>query len=242
MNEFRARDGSTRLWLDDAEIEAIAGDELRRAGLAPTPDHPVVDLESFVEQHLRAVLDQYATLPNDVLGQTEFRRGEQPRVLINRDLTGSALDVEDPRLSAVGRWRATLAHEAAHILLHRHLFEFGDAQLPLVAPRPTAQPVPLVRCLKREVTFRSVSSDWREVQANKGMAALLMPRGLFTTVARRAAAREGIDLPVAPGQRGEERLVGAIAPELQVSGTAARIRLATCSLASDTAALRMTEA
>ena len=45
--------------------------------------------------------------------------------------------------------------------------------------QPSAGPLAkggLMRCLKRDVGQATGSKDWREVQANRGMAALLMPR------------------------------------------------------------------
>ena len=100
--------------------------ELRKAGLLPDAANPVVDVERFLENHLHAWLDLNACLPASVLGQTEFERGGTPRVSVNGDLTSSMEELESPGL--LGRWRATLAHEAAHILLHRHLFYLNERQ------------------------------------------------------------------------------------------------------------------
>src|SRR5262245_52314045 len=115
---YRARDGSQRFWLDPRDIEVMMEDELRNAGLLPTAQAPVVDLEALIERHLNARLDQYAELETSVLGQTEFFPGQRPHVLINRDLTDGAMDDDESPRGLRGRWRATLAHEASHIVLH----------------------------------------------------------------------------------------------------------------------------
>jgi hypothetical protein len=69
-------------------------------------------VEDFIELHLKVKLDQHAVLDADVLGVTEFPKGKQPTISINRDLSGLAVDLEDPLPGTVGRWRATLADHA----------------------------------------------------------------------------------------------------------------------------------
>jgi hypothetical protein len=175
VKRYRAADGSVRVWFDPAEIDSLAEDVLQRAGLMPTLQAPVVDVEALVEGYLEADLDQYAPLPREVLGVTEFRSGLPPQVLINRDLTEAAFDAPTPAPVARGRWRATVAHEAAHILLHRVLAEPDFSQTSLLELAPSGVSLPaqrLFRCLRREVAFGG-GSDWREVQANRCMAALV---------------------------------------------------------------------
>jgi hypothetical protein len=74
MEWYCGPEGDQRIWYESAEIETIAEDELRRAGLMPPPDDPVTDLERFIEEHLKAQLDQYAQLPEGVLGLTRSAR------------------------------------------------------------------------------------------------------------------------------------------------------------------------
>lgn len=109
MNWYRSADGEQRIWYEHDEIEDIAADELRRAELFPTLEAPVVDLEKFIESYLHAKLDQYAVLPADVLGSTEFEPGAPPRVHINRDLTKLSQPSTSPAPAASGggerRWR-----------------------------------------------------------------------------------------------------------------------------------------
>ena len=86
MRTYRGPEGDERIWFEDGEIELLMEDELRRAGLMPTIEEAIVDVESFIEGHLRATLDQYADLERAVLGLTEFRSGAAPQVSINKDL------------------------------------------------------------------------------------------------------------------------------------------------------------
>ena len=182
MRTYRGPQGDERVWFDPGEIEQIMEDELLSAGLLPTDHDPVVDVEAFIEGRLKSSLDQYADLDPEVLGLTEFRIGVAPLVRINKDLTGSAMDGDWCPPGVRGRWRATLAHEASHVVLHRMLFELNPEQGSLFPDGEATGPT-LLRCLKREVTYRTIGRDWREVQANRGMAALLMPKTLFLKAA-----------------------------------------------------------
>jgi hypothetical protein len=195
MKRYRGKDGSARLWYGAREIEEIMADELQRAALFPTAEAAAVDIERFVESHLRVRFEQYAELEPHVLGVTEFFPGERPWIRINRDLTGSALDDDECPLGTVGRWRATVAQEAAHVILHAALFEGRSGQLSFLDPEEVqgSEPSRVFRSLKRDVSFAGQAADWREVQANQGMSALLMPRPVFLV----ACAREvdAMDLP-----------------------------------------------
>ena len=122
MHDYRSASGERRLWftVDEIEniIENIMENELRRAELLPTVSEPVVDLEEFLEFGLRVKLDLHAPLKPEVLGVTEFVRNGRPLVSINSDLT-SEVEKEGAMHGTRGRWRATLAHEASHVVLHR---------------------------------------------------------------------------------------------------------------------------
>ena len=232
MRWNRRSDGTQSFYLTDGDINRTMEDELRKSGLYPTASDPVLDVERFIEQYLDVTLDQHAELEPTVLGLTEFFPEKRPRIQINRDLTGMA-DEEYSDVGDIGRWRATLAHEASHVLLHRLLFEFSQDQGILFEPAEPASPgQQLLRCLKRD--FGTVGSrDWREVQANKGMAALLMPRRLFLDLGGRRLEALGLS----PRQLDRNApqaypLACEIAETFQVSRQAAGIRLETLGLFS----------
>ena len=62
MKDYRSPNGERRLWFEDNEIEEIMADELERSGMMPSATAPVVDLEAFLELHLRVKLDLYSEL------------------------------------------------------------------------------------------------------------------------------------------------------------------------------------
>jgi hypothetical protein len=229
MRRYRDRSGRPCLWYGDDEIEHICASALGAAKLFPDPERTAVDIERFVESHLRVRFDHYAELEPDVLGVTEFVEGEDPWIRINRDLTGSALDDDQCPLGVLGRWRATVAHEAAHVLLHRVLFPDARGQLSLFGPdEPTeSEATPrLFRSLKRDVSFGYRGGDWREIQANKGMAALLMPRAVFLRVCDREVERQPLShLPARPDHAEVLDLVFRLSEAFQVSRQAAAIRV-----------------
>ncbi len=225
MKEYRRPDGERRVWFEPSEIECTMEDELSKASLYPTTAQPLVNIEQFLEGHLHAKLDQYANLDEEVLGVTSFVAGQSPRVDINKDLTGAVFDKGDDNTSSLGRWRATLAHEAAHIILHRPLFELSVMQTDLFrqSDRETPKEV-VIRCFKRNVGFTRGRTDWREFQANSGMAALLMPQRLLKELAKQTLRSLPERLPE-EGSKEAQQLLISISEVFQVSRQAATIRL-----------------
>jgi len=225
MKEYRGPDGERRIWFEPSEIEYAIEDELERAKLYPTVERPAVDIEQFLEGYLRAKLDQYANLDQDVLGVTSFAAGQNPKVEINKDLTDAVFDKGDDNVSLLGRWRATLAHEAAHIVLHRPLFELSKTQANFFRPFGGGNSTDVViRCFKRNVGFSKGRTDWREFQANRGMAALLMPQRLLKEMSRRILPSIAEVLPE-EGSKEALQLVVSTIEVFQVSRQAATIRL-----------------
>jgi hypothetical protein len=232
VKRFRdSKTGAERLWIEPDEIEAQTEAELIKAGLMPSVDAPAVNVEAFVEQHLGAQFDQYAALPPDVLGQTDFRIGAPPLIMVNADLTGAAMDDDESPLGLKGRWRATVAHEACHVIFHRCLFNLSVQQKSLFGGQDDPQEAVkrLQRCLKREVAYSRRGSDWREVQANMGMAALLMPRTLFFAATKQELLRLGIERVMRDSVQAGT-LARRLAAAFEVSLQAAMIRLETLEL------------
>lgn len=232
MKEYISAEGERRLWFGGGEIDRIMEVELNKSDLFPDPTYPSVNIESFLETHLGVKLDLYAVLGAGVLGETRFIRGSRPLVLINRDLTTEA-ERASPPSGRLGRWRATLAHEAAHVVLHRKLFEVPCEQKSF-SEVDNKSPSPLLTCLKRNISFNRVPSDWKEVQANRGMASLLMPRRLFSGLVRNiVGSNSAIDLSKRIPERDSTKfkaLVRELSVRCEVSREAARIRLDTCGL------------
>lgn len=227
MKDYLSADGERRLWYEQDEIEQIFEGELRRSRLMPRASDPVTDLERFIEGHLKVTLDQYAELPEGVLGLTTFR-ANRPTIAISADLTAAA-EQDQPAPGAVGRWRATLAHEAAHVVLHRYLFDPAMTWSSSSLPPSTGQGSALFRCSNVDpvpdgaLGRTRTRSDWREVQANRGMAALLMPRPIFRRVVLQHSAL--VSTTTATGAADKDELIVRLAAACQVSKQAAAIRL-----------------
>lgn len=186
---------------------------MQASGLWPQPGPSAVDIEQFLEIHLNAMVDYAGDLPPSDLGYTEFTT--PPRVVVSRTLTDLA-PAHGTSLGLRGRWRATLAHEAAHILLHAGLGLVGSS-----TPKLT------VNALKGRRPRGASSHEWWQVQANMGMAALLMPRGPFLESARAHLNREPVFAPVEANDLIAKRLVAVLAEEFQTSHEATRLRLLT---------------
>lgn len=184
MKSYRGPDAKLRLWFKPGEIDDWMEVELHKAGLFPTMLEPWVDIECFVDRHLKVGLEQYAPLEPTVLGETRFEPGKKPRISINKSLTELAIDAQGPPAWLRSKWRMTMAHEATHVMLHRCLYAsvpnqgmlFGDDDGPSCEGQDCKY-----QCLQRNLETTK-GSDWQEVQANKGMAALLMPKSLFLMV------------------------------------------------------------
>ena len=227
---YRRLDGEDRLWYQPSDIETMMEDALRNSTCLPSEESPATDIERFIGS-LGVRMDQYADLESEVLGLTEFYKVGAPKIFINRDLTG-VIDDDDTPPGIRGRWRATMAHEASHVVMHRILFELNEGQAALFPTEP-APPKQLMRCLKKNVLFRGRANDWREVQANMGMAALLMPQSLFRAVGARVIAN--LQLPsdgLLTGSSVAARLTAEMATLFDVSRQAACIRLETSGLLS----------
>ncbi|MGH9714004.1 MAG: ImmA/IrrE family metallo-endopeptidase [Candidatus Acidiferrales bacterium] len=229
---YRRKDGTERIWLQPADIEAIAEDSLLKLGLFPTEELPAVDIERVV-QGLGVRMDQYADLDSSVLGQTEFYADAPPRIFINRDLSG-AIDEDQTPPGIRGRWRATIAHEAVHVMIHRVLFDVNQDQGSFFRVEKPSEPRRLMRCLKKNVLFRGGGgSDWREVQANMGMAALLMPQGLFRHLSGKVVAHHALATEtLCVGTVESAALTTEMAALFDVSKQAAGIRLQTLQILS----------
>ncbi len=154
-----------RLWYEEGEIEAIMEDELRAAGVPRVPGSVATDVDLFVERRLK-IVPEYIGLPWGVQGATEFAADGAVRIQVSAALSVQA----ESDKSADRLLRGTLAHEAAHVLLHRTLF-LKESRAMFGSLR-TRQEL----CRDIRFTARSYTGEWWEWQANRGMAALLVPR------------------------------------------------------------------
>lgn len=168
MKTLRANRGPfrERPFLTDTEIDNTCVDELQRVGLLPS-EPAALRIDRFIEKRFGSPAE-YEDLPDGILGLTRFgAKGVQTIVVSN-------LLENDRSVPGGRRVRTTLAHEAGHGLFHGHLFVLGETQ-PLFGDWSEANK-PKVLCRDQERTH--YQGDWWELQANKAMGALLMPRHL----------------------------------------------------------------
>lgn len=212
-----------RPWYEREEIERIVAENV--SAFSDTSSVGVLDLEAFAEQQCGVSLDQYAVLPHTILGVTVFGASERCRVLINRALSEAA-DDSAASTATIGRWRATLAHEIGHVLLHRILHLHRHDQVELFPRNHGPLDIVEMRCLRRDVATEN-ATHWREVQANVAMASLLMPAGRFSEAFDRhvVVARQLVN-------GGARALVSSLAQEFVVSRQATLIRISELGLAA----------
>lgn len=195
-----------------------------------------VDVERFVERHLRVRLDRHAVLAAELLGLTEFRGSTPPIISINRDLTAISMDTRVPLPCILGRWRAPVAHEAAHMVLHGVLYDVhpGQGELFAVADVGTERTFAATRA----ASVSDCIYDWREVQANRGMASLLMPAAAFRRAVSAELSAQGIPLCVLATEASAAlSLAVSLSRQFEVSRQACGIRLSTLGYLEPTGSL-----
>lgn len=160
-----------------------------------SPARPPIDVDEIVEGYLGLdfeVVDLRAVLGiGDVLGATWFEDG---RVCVDESLEGKE-----------GRFAFTAAHEVAHWILHRPIFEMEKVTLPLFAAKPDEEPKPAVVCRVREKKAPA------EYQADQFAARLLMPASDVRAVMRGLHG----DAPTAMKGLDVSREAGELHPQLR---------------------------
>ena len=202
-----------RPFLTDTEIENTCVDELRRVDLLPA-EPGAVRIDRFIEKRFGAP-EEYEDLPEGILGLTRFgTKGVQAIVL------SKALEADNSK-PAERRVRTTLANEGGHGLLHTHLFVLGETKPQFGDWSEKNKPKVLCRDHERH----AYQGDWWEIQANKAMASLLMPKHLVLK------AVEGFMIPAGllGGQRlpeeSRERAIRELGDIFDVNAVVARYRL-----------------
>jgi hypothetical protein len=158
------------LWIPDSDFD-VKMDALRAQ--APISFQPGrgIDVDEIL-MRVYGVNPDFADLPGACLGRTNFLPDGRYVVEVSRRLA------DDATHSAVARrrLRTTLAHECAHIALHNVLHPVAVGFLFEGMTGRTS----VVMCRDTE----SGSGEWWEIQANRGMGCLLMPRDILMEQSR----------------------------------------------------------
>jgi hypothetical protein len=145
-------------------------DELLKAGLMPKEPEPI-RIDRFIEKRF-GVSPRYEDLGSGVLGLTKFTRKGVAEVIVSKSLEDEGNAVAERRI------RTTLAHEGGHGLLHTHLFILESHERPLFGDFSDPSK-PKVLCRDESaVSSTAYGRQWWEVQANKAMGSLLLPKQL----------------------------------------------------------------
>jgi len=217
MKTFRTSSGpfTERPYFSDQEIEQSCLDALVDVDLLPSIPS-AIRIDRFIEKKFR-VTPSYEDLPQGLLGFTAFEDGRVASVVVAK-----ALDDESSRV-AERRIRTTLAHEGGHGLLHAYLFAlatrtdhlFGDFSEPAK---------PKVLCRGENVGSSQYRGEWWELQANKAIGALLMPRPLVDQFVDQYMLTGSLGLKTFDHDRAEEA-IRELAAVFDVNPVVARIRL-----------------
>jgi hypothetical protein len=216
MRNFRI---AKRPYYSDQEIDSMCSEALLQTGFMPKSPGPV-RIERFIEKRFNNVPIIYEPLPPQVLGFSEFGPNGVQAIHI-ADTGAQRTQAHERRVSS------TLAHESGHCLMHAHLFlaEFDHGRLFDNDPDVTSQ-----RVLCRDEhdpsrTQRKYDGRWWELQANRAIGGLLMPKEIFLEFMAPFLQKRGtFGIEVVPESRCEE-IVRAAADTFDVNPAVARIRI-----------------
>lgn len=238
MKTFRTTVGPFRKrpYYGKEELERLCDQELRTVDLYPAQPEPV-RIERFIEKRF-AVVPKYDDLPDHVLGVTKFGARGVEEVVVSRRLANEGRRAADRRIST------TLAHEAGHGLLHRHLFGRDGTEHPLFENDPDVAG-PQILCRDEAILAewdkvpRAYGGKWWEYQANQAMAALLLPRDLVKRALEPLLVARGmLGCLTLPPDR-QEDAARLLADVFDVNPVVGRIRLGDLFPAGDAAQLTL---
>ncbi len=200
-----------RLVCSGTEIDDVMEEHyLRFHNGTASIDQPALDIERFIDDYVRKSQVEYdpqaTDLPAGVLGLTQFNPDGSRLIRIS-----ASLFRQRQSMGEAGRFRFTCAHEAFHAMYHTRLFRSGGRSV-----------VCLERHIREDLVEPQQAGDFTEWQANRGAAALLMPKSVFVERVSRER-RQGAG-------RSVQLLVNALAGRFNVSRQSASIRLQTLGL------------
>lgn len=153
-----------KLFFDDAELDSIAGEALVATGHPREENGIATNIDALVKAQF-GIWPEPKELPPHIHGATKFFRDGKMEMLISQTLTDKAGE----HRGTLHRYRTTVAHEAGHGLLHRHLYLTESLNL-------FGEHAFSGSSCKEIQLHRGYNYDWKEWQANQIMARLLLPK------------------------------------------------------------------
>ncbi len=212
----------SRPFFTDNEIERTAAEELHSAGLLPSSPE-AIRIERFVEKRFGLSCVRYEGLEGGVLGYTQFGPNGVEAIIVSRALSEERSRVAERRINT------TLAHEAGHGLLHAHLFILDSFPLSLFGSAGDVTPTRIL-CRDEPVESeraRRYDGRWWEFQANRMMAALLLPRPLVRVCLQDLLIRHGTLGSELLPESSKPTAIRRLADVFEVNPIAAQIRVTT---------------
>jgi hypothetical protein len=206
-----------RPFFSDPEIDQICEDALREVGILPRVPE-AIRIERFIEKRF-SVSPSYDDLPQGVLGYTNFSADGIESIHVSRALA------DEGTIGAEHRVSTTLAHEAGHCLMHTHLFALKEANLQLFDGDPDVSPTKVLCRDGQRATRPGYGGRWWELQANKAIGALLIPRSLISILLAAFLIKLGRFESVIIDPARREDAVRTLANAFAVNRVVARIRL-----------------
>lgn len=158
-----------------------------------------LDLDHFIECYIGLDMD-YKDLSHNksILGMMVFDNCKVPVYDVEKDkakyinVDEGTIIIDNSLLAKeqIRRGRFTLAHEAAHWFLHRHIYITDKKQISLFDTLEIGEKrIPVIKCRTSDIVCgekRKLNSDdqFIEWQADYMASALLMPKNAFAKVAR----------------------------------------------------------
>jgi len=170
-----------RLWIQEADFEPMMNNVHAKADGCFTPGRGV-DVDAIL-QRVYGVTPDFGDIDETCLGRTRFEVDGSYTVMISRSLADEA----ESSVVARRRLHSTLAHELAHIVYHGVLHPIHDGP----ALFPELVELKAVMCRQDAIEGSSEKPPWWEYQANRGMAALLLPSDLVKQFLSEALHKRG---------------------------------------------------
>jgi hypothetical protein len=174
MSKSKGGPWGKQVYFGDDEFEIMMDCLREKCGEGNFQEGSGVDVDLVLLRAFQIEPD-FVVLPPGLLGRTKFFPDGRAIIDVSRDLA----DAAEEDVIARRRLRTTLAHEAGHVCCHRDLFLRDTATLSLFNTPDDQSLRSTILCREEAVGHWHYNGEWWEYQANRCMAALLLPKQLL---------------------------------------------------------------